>query len=329
MSKKVEFNFNLHIPYVLKNYKIFDIGKTKNTDYIDIKKTASTLNLFSNISYLETNRILYNLIQIHKKKFKFSLTISGVSIEIMKKYNPKLLKSFKKLIKTGQVELCSSFYYDLQSPISSKEEALIQIENHKQIVIETFGVEPSGFSKTINSFNDFPITCDDFYKKYKSGQNLKLDFNYDDFGIKFEEKLGIFNFLKHLPSTFLKNNFEFILEEKFVDLNFKDLEFKNEMQSSLVSHIFNLEELIKKTQNDDFFKHLKHISTHHMVNNLDLEGFKNNSQNKFSIHENNYDLYVNLRNILEDLKKQVKDYSPSNDGGFSNELPIENLNIIN
>jgi len=307
MSKKVEFNFNLHIPYVLSNYKIFDIGKDTNFNYFDEKKTGEIINLFSNMSYLEVNRILYNLIKINHNNFKFSLTISGVSIEIMKKYQPQLLESFKKLISTGNVEIKSGFYHSLNVPKVSKKEILEQVNEHKKIIEDTFNIKPTNFAKDFINFNEFPIDSSDFVEKIieKNNEIIKLGFNYDFFGIKNNSESGVFEFLKYLPSNFLKNGFEFVIDSNNNEIHENNIIIKNQMQHNLITNISHLEELIKTSGNQEFIDNWKRISNFDYILDLDNEFFKSNSKNNFLSTDNHYELYIVIKNILEDMNLKL------------------------
>jgi len=307
MNKKVEINFSLHIPYVLKNYKVFDIDKNLNLEYFDENKTNEMCKSFAEKSYFEVNRILYNLVKIHKNKFKFSLTISGVSIEILKKFNPHLLETFKKLISTGKVELKSSFYHSLEIPKISTKRINQEIEEHSKIIEETFGIKPFGFTNNFEKINEFPLEAKEFAKSIldKNKISSKISFNYNYFGIENNFDSGVFEFLKHMPNSFLKEDCEF--ENSFEIINPENIpceNHNNQMQESISNHINNLEELVLKTNNCEFIENWKKLSNSHFISNLDFKNFKSNA-NSLTDFQSPYDLYINLKNIIEDLNLKL------------------------
>ena len=57
------FYFQVHQPYRLRNYPVFDIGKNHN--YFDEKKNREILNKVANKCYLPTNKIMLDLLKKH------------------------------------------------------------------------------------------------------------------------------------------------------------------------------------------------------------------------------------------------------------------------
>jgi len=103
------FYFQVHQPFRLKKYRIFDIGHDEN--YFDDEKNRQIMFKVAEKCYLPMNRILLDLAREHRGKFKFSFSISGVAIEQMEKYAPHVLESFKELSKTGCCEFITETYY--------------------------------------------------------------------------------------------------------------------------------------------------------------------------------------------------------------------------
>lgn len=140
------FYFQVHQPFRVKKYRIFDIGHEEN--YFDEEKNREIMHKVGNKCYLPMNQLLLELIEKHNGKFKIAFSISGVAIEQMEKYYPEVLESFKKLAKTGCVEFLSETYYHSLSFLYSKEEFKEQIEMHKQLIKKHFDYEPQIFRNT-------------------------------------------------------------------------------------------------------------------------------------------------------------------------------------
>jgi alpha-amylase len=146
------FYFQVHQPYRLRHYTVFDIGQNK--DYFDDKKNREIINKVATKCYLPMNNLLLRLIKKHKGKFKVSFSISGTAIDQFEEYVPKVLESFKELADTGCVEFLNETYYHSLSFIYSKQEFKEQTEMHKKKIKELFGVTPKVFRNTELIFNN-------------------------------------------------------------------------------------------------------------------------------------------------------------------------------
>ncbi len=139
------FYFQVHQPFRLRRFTIFDIGK--NVPYFDLDKNYEILNKVSNKCYLETNKLLLELLKAIPE-FKVSFSLSGVVLEQMKEHRPDVLKSFQELVKTGKVEVIQETYYHSLAYLFSEKEFIEQVKMHRKLVRELFGVSPTVFRNT-------------------------------------------------------------------------------------------------------------------------------------------------------------------------------------
>ncbi|MEM4637427.1 MAG: glycoside hydrolase family 57 protein [Candidatus Woesearchaeota archaeon] len=149
------FYFQVHQPYRMARYRIFDVGHHSN--YFDEHKNKDIMIKVANKCYLPTNKILLQLINKYKhtqRPFKVAFSITGTAIEQFKKYSPETLKSFQDLAKTGYVEFLSETYYHSLSYMYSKKEFKEQVRMHKEAIINFFGQEPRVFRNTELIFNN-------------------------------------------------------------------------------------------------------------------------------------------------------------------------------
>jgi alpha-amylase len=146
------FYFQVHQPFRLKKYTVFDIGN--NSEYFDEEKNKEIMNKVARKCYLPTNKVLLDEIKAHNGNFKVSFSISGVAIEQFEKYAPEVLESFKELAKTGCVEFLSETYHHSLSYLFDKKEFKNQIEMHKKKIQEHFGQTPTAFRNTELIFNN-------------------------------------------------------------------------------------------------------------------------------------------------------------------------------
>lgn len=150
------FYFQVHQPYRIKKYSVFDIGNDHNyfkDENLNEKGNKAVMEKVAKKCYLPTNKILLDLIHKHPE-FKISYSFSGTALEQMENFAPEVLESFQKLIKTGNVEILSETYYHSLAFFYSDEEFIEQIELHKKKIKELFDYEPKIFRNTELSYNN-------------------------------------------------------------------------------------------------------------------------------------------------------------------------------
>lgn len=144
--------FKVHQPYRLRKYGNNDIDAIHN--YIDEEATAANINNVSDLCYLPSNKILLDLLRENIGAFKIAFSISGVTLELLEKYRPDVLKSFRRLTRTGYVEILAETYYNSLSWLYSKKEFERQVKLHDAIVKRLLGVEPKVFRNTELIYNN-------------------------------------------------------------------------------------------------------------------------------------------------------------------------------
>jgi len=144
------FYFQVHQPYRLRHYTIFD----NSTDYFDAFKNAQVCRKVADKCYLPTNRLMLDLIRRHEGRFRVAYSITGVILEQFREYAPEVLASFQELAETGCVEFLAETYYHSLSSLFSPEEFSSQIEAHKNLMQELFGQTPRVFRNTELVYNN-------------------------------------------------------------------------------------------------------------------------------------------------------------------------------
>jgi alpha-amylase len=148
--------FQVHQPYRLKNFSIFDIGGKGSYFETNDDSDLNNKKVFLKVAkkcYLPANKIFLKLLKKYPE-FKISFSLSGVFMEQAEEFMPEVIESFQELIATGQVEILAETYYHSLSFLYSDEEFISQIELHKQKVKKLFGVVPSVFRNTELIYND-------------------------------------------------------------------------------------------------------------------------------------------------------------------------------
>ena len=146
------FYFQVHQPFRLRNYSFFDIGH--NHMYEDEEANKAIMLKVADKCYLPMNDLLLRLIERYQGRFKFCFSMSGVFIEQMQQYAPKVLQSFKDLVATGCVEVLAETYAHSLSFLFSPQEWQDQIRVHDELVKKHFGVTPTAFRNTELIYNN-------------------------------------------------------------------------------------------------------------------------------------------------------------------------------
>lgn len=144
--------FQVHQPFRFRTYRFFDIGNDHY--YYDDYSNESILRKVAEKSYLPANQLLLDLIRQHKGKFKVAFSISGIALEQFRLYAPDVLDSFRALADTGQVEFLAETYAHSLASMKDSEEFVQQVQDHKTLIKELFGQEPSVFRNTELVYSD-------------------------------------------------------------------------------------------------------------------------------------------------------------------------------
>ncbi len=150
------FYFQVHQPFRVRKFSIFDIGNSNNyfEERSNLKlNNEAILRKVANKCYLPANKLMLELLNKHPE-FKISYSISGTALEQFEKYYPEVITSFQKLVDTKQVELLSETYYHSLSYLYSKPEFIEQINLHKSKIKELFNVKPEVFRNTELIYNN-------------------------------------------------------------------------------------------------------------------------------------------------------------------------------
>jgi alpha-amylase len=142
--------FQLHQPYRLRRYSVFDTDR----HYFDDFKNAELLRLIAHRCYLPANQILLELTNKFNGQFKVAFSISGVLLEQFEEHAPEVLASFRKLAGTGAVEFLSETYYHSLAFLYSRTEFKAQVDLHRQKIKHLFDQEPTVFRHTELVYNN-------------------------------------------------------------------------------------------------------------------------------------------------------------------------------
>jgi len=122
--------------------------------YYNDFQNKSIIQRIAQKCYLPANKVMLGLIHKHGKSFNIAYSISGLAMEQFEKYAPEVIKSFRQLAATGNVEFLTETYAHSLASLKSKEEFQRQVNHHSKKVEELFGVKPVTFRNTELIYSD-------------------------------------------------------------------------------------------------------------------------------------------------------------------------------
>lgn len=145
------FYFEVHQPFRLNHFSVFNIGNTKDihSTYFNKNLNQKIFEKVANKCYLPTNNLLLDLIRKYDGKFRISYSLTGTFVEYCENYKPELLDSFKELFKTGAVDLIDeTYFHSLSGLYDELDEFEDQIKMHRQMIRRIFNYKPKVFRNT-------------------------------------------------------------------------------------------------------------------------------------------------------------------------------------
>ena len=146
------FYFQVHQPYRLRRYRVFDIGT--GTGYFDDDANRGILRRVADKCYLPATRLLAEAIRRSEGRFRVALSLSGVLLDQLEADAPDALAAFQGLVDTGGVELLGETFYHSLSAVRDPEEFRAQVELHRAAVARHFGKRPTVFRNTELIYDD-------------------------------------------------------------------------------------------------------------------------------------------------------------------------------
>jgi alpha-amylase len=143
--------FQVHQPRRLRKYQFFDIGS--QASWFDDALNRSILSRVANECYLPANEMLLRLIKKYPH-LRITFSISGVALDQLQEYAPAVLDTFRRLAATGTVEFLGETYYHSLSFLTSKDEFVAQVRQHRQKIVDLLGVLPKVFRNTELIYSD-------------------------------------------------------------------------------------------------------------------------------------------------------------------------------
>ena len=154
--KSVCFYFQVHQPYRVKRYRVFDVGN--DPEYFNDRSETDLnnrriLEKVARKSYNPATRLQLDLLRKHPE-LKVSFSFSGIALEQLERYAPEALDLFKQVVDTGRVEVLGETYYHTLAFFYSPVEFELQVSKHRDLIRRLFGVWPRVFRNTELSYRN-------------------------------------------------------------------------------------------------------------------------------------------------------------------------------
>lgn len=150
--KSICMIFQIHQPRRFRKFRFFDMGTGQTYD--DDYATETSIRQVVSHCIVPTNTLLLRHLRRMNGKFKIAFYLSGITIELLAKYSPGVVDSFRELAATGLVEFLGGTYsHSLASLFSAeafKEEAGCQHEAIRELT----GRDPEVFMNTEMIYSD-------------------------------------------------------------------------------------------------------------------------------------------------------------------------------
>lgn len=150
--KTLAFNLNIHKYYLLKKYRFFDIGN--DNFYFDEPSTRSAIESAERTCLKPALEMLLAMVRRYKRKFRFSITVSGPVMQLIEQSCPYTLQLLKQLANTGMVEFVASPYNHSLAGVNDIEEFRRQIRTSVSEIQRLFGVTPETVQNTDLIYTD-------------------------------------------------------------------------------------------------------------------------------------------------------------------------------
>lgn len=249
--KTICFYFQIHQPYRLKRYRFFNIGRDHY--YYDDYANEDILQQIAQRSFIPANRMMLDLVNTYKGKFKFAISVSGVALDQMEVYAPEVIDGLKELSRTGAVEfLAETYSHSLSSmtdPVEFKNQVKLQTEKIKLL----FNQEPKVLRNTEMIYSDSiaEMALEMGYKKMISeGAKHILSWRSPNFVYQSENQPEL--------KLLLRNpQFSDDLSVRFTDYSWKEYPLTAEKYASWIANTSPEEEVFNIFLNYETFGNLQ------------------------------------------------------------------------
>ena len=138
------FYFQVHQPYRLRRYSVFD----SDPFYFDNQANEAILRKVADKCYRPATAAILDLVRRHEGRFRVSYSITDTALQQMEAWAPDVIELFQRLAETGACEFLGETSHHSLSILYSKEEFDAQVAAHTTRIERLFGQTPRIFRNT-------------------------------------------------------------------------------------------------------------------------------------------------------------------------------------
>jgi len=146
----VVFYFQVHQPFRLRKYSIFD----SDTNYFDDHRNEAICRKVVEKCYLPATRLIRRMIDEHQGRFRVSYSLTGTIIEQFRRWAPEVLELLVEMARTGCVEFTAETYHHSLAFLYNRDEFIGQTRKHCRLMEELFGARTRVFRNTELTYNN-------------------------------------------------------------------------------------------------------------------------------------------------------------------------------
>lgn len=144
------FYFQVHQPYRLRQYSVFDTAPTYFAD--DVNKEI--LEKVARKCYLPATKLMLDLVRRHEGRFRIAYSLTGTIVQQCRDWCPEMIDLLGELSDTGCCEFLAETYCHSLSFLYSHDEFREQIDMHTKLMQDLFGQTPTVFRNTELIYNN-------------------------------------------------------------------------------------------------------------------------------------------------------------------------------
>ena len=146
----VVFYFQVHQPYRLRRYTIFD----SDTNYFDGRSNEEICRKVATKCYLPATRRIADMVDAHEGRLRCTYSLTGTVLEQLQRWAPEVIEQFHRLAASGCVEFIAETYYHSLSFLYNRDEFVRQTQKQCQLMEDLFGQRPKVFRNTELTYNN-------------------------------------------------------------------------------------------------------------------------------------------------------------------------------
>ncbi len=148
---KVVLYLHMHQPWRLARFRYLDLGSGR--PYFDVHRNLEIFRGIADRCYRPALTRLEESIERYPD-FRFSLSITGTFLEQAAAVAPDVTDRIRRLVKSGHVSLLSETYYHSLAFLLPPPELIEEVDLHRKLLQDTFGVTPTVLRMTELAFSD-------------------------------------------------------------------------------------------------------------------------------------------------------------------------------